>query len=61
MHFKNKIIYLFITILVISLIFPIDKFCFDSDSIYVWSNSSDSINNTMPVNAEINNDSELNR
>lgn len=56
MYLKNRIIYLILFIFSLSLFFPIFSYCFDSDSLYVWSNNSKSIddaNITSTISTDI--------
>lgn len=49
---NKKIIYIILYLLILSLVFPIFSYCFNEDSIYVWSNNSFSVNTSITPNKE---------
>lgn len=54
MLINKKIIYIILSVFILSFIFPIFSHAFSDDSVYVWSNSSSSVNTSSTPSAEEN-------
>lgn len=58
----NKIlIYILLSIIIFSLIFPFKSYAFDEESVYVWSNNSSVITSTPSEESKNNEENETSR
>lgn len=52
MKFKNTFIYILLSFVILSIVFPVFSLAFDTDNIYVWSNFSSKTTSVIPLGEE---------
>ena len=54
MKFKNTFIYILLSFVILSIVFPVFSLAFDTDNIYVWSNFSSTSTSITPIEEQQN-------